>query len=284
MAVSFSNGKWYIDELASIKKVRDSRCEDTHSHDFVELMYMYRGKCLQLLDGVQYPTTHGDLLVINYSVNHTIICDSEIEYINILMKPEAISESMRDSENAFSLLDLKDFSDFRDTVDRNTNLIRFEGSERIRLESLLDWLIYEHEHRDTGSMLVRRSGLNMLLIQVFRKMALPMHLDTNRIDSALLRYVRDHCGLRMTLETLAQQCGYHPSYFSRIFKQYTGKTFTAYLTQCRMDLACKLLRDTELPVEDVIAECGYSDRTKFFRNFAKSVGTTPLKYRKMKYQ
>ena len=283
MALSFQNGKWYIDELASISRLRSVNNESAHSHDFLELVYLRRGKCLQVLDGVEYPMTHGDLLLMNYSVQHAFTCESEIEYINILLKPEAISDSMRDSESAFSLLDLKDFSDFRDSVDRNTCLIHFDGNDRTRVESLLDWLISEQNQRDAGNTLIRRSGLNMLLIMIFRRMSLPMRLDTNRIDDALLRYVRDHCGNRITVEEMARQCGYNPSYFSRMFKQYTGKTFTEYVIQCRMDLACKLLKKTELPVENVIGECGYSDRTKFFRHFAARTGMTPLKYRKMQY-
>ena len=269
-----------MNNSASIYRRRSAKCEAPHTHDFVEFVYLRKGRCTHFLNNVQYPAAHGDLLLINYSVQHAIACEDEIEYYNILVKPEAINESMRDSGNAFSLLALKDFADFQETVDQNNCLIQFEGQERAKFENLLEWFMGEQEHHHAGNTLVRRSILNMLLVMIFRKMALPMHRDLKKIDSDLLQYICNHCGQRITVDSLSQQCGYNPSYFSRIFKEYTGKTFTEYLTQCRIDKACRLLRDTAMPVEEVITECGYSDRTKFFRSFAGIVGTTPLKYRK----
>ena len=282
MALKFQNGKWSIDNFASIYWQRSAKCEDPHTHDFVEFVYLRKGKCTHLLNDVQYPTTHGNLLLINYSVQHTIVCEDEIEYYNILVKPEAINESMRDAGNAFSLLALKDFADFQETVDQNNCLIRFDGQDRAKFESLLEWFACEQKQHRSGNTLVRRSILNMLLVMIFRKMALPMHREVRKLDGDLLQYICKHCGQRITVDSLAQQCGYNPSYFSRIFKEYTGKTFREYLNWCRIEKACRLLQDTAMPVDDVIAECGYSDRTKFFRSFADIVGTTPLKYRKKK--
>ena len=127
-----------------------------------------------------------------------------------------------------------------------------------------------------------RSGLNMLLIQVFRKMALPMRRSDTGIDRALLDYIQDNCHQRISLEEVAEECGYDPSYFSRLFKRSTGKTFTAYIADCRMRKACTLLENTTRSVDGVIVECGFTDRTKFFRQFTQCTGLTPLKYRKSK--
>ena len=70
--------------------------------------------------------------------------------------------------------------------------------------------------------------------------------------------------------------------FSRLFKKQTGYTFTEYLTSCRIDLACRLLKETELKVSDIAAESGFSDRTKFYKVFSEKMGMTPKHYRKSK--
>lgn len=282
MALRFDGKTYYIDELAAITKVTQAGNEPIHTHSFVELVYILRGKCVQIIDGVEYPVSRGYLLLINEGQQHSMVCQPGTAYINILMKPQIISQSMGDSGNAFSLLMLKDFSDFKNTVNQDNCCIHFSGTEREHLELLLEWLLQEQRESSSGSGLMLRSGLNMLLIQMFRKMELHMHTAENKLNSALLAHIRDNCAQRMTLEALAESCGYEPSYFSRLFKQCTGKTFTRYLTDCRMEKACRLLEDTQKSVDAVICECGFSDRTKFFRQFAAYTGLTPLKYRKSK--
>lgn len=282
MALRFDRGTYYLDELAAIRNVQNARDEGAHTHDFVELVYILRGKTIQRIDEVEYPAGHGDMLLINNSQRHSMVCQPGTEYINILMKPEAISESMAQAGNAFSLLMLKDFSEFQDTVNRSHRCVHFEGSERVRLEMLLHWLLQEHREARGGGALMMRSGLNMLLIQLFRKMALPMYLESSGINEGLLSYIRENCARRITLEGLAEDCGYAPSYFSRLFKRYTGRPLTKYILDCRMEMACSLLENTQQSVDSVILECGFSDRTKFFRQFSKHTGMTPLKYRKSK--
>lgn len=282
MALRFDGQIYSIDELATIAKVTNGKDEPTHLHQFIELVYILRGKCVQLVDGTEYPVARGHLLLINETQQHSMVCQPGTDYINILMKPQIISESLGDTANAFSLLALKDFSEFKNTVDRTNCCIRFEGAERTRLEMLLEWLLQEQNRADSGNELILRSGLNMLLIQVFRKMALPMLPANLGIDQTLLAYIRNHCHHRLTVEEIAEQCGYDASYFSRLFKRCTGKNFTVYITDCRMEKACALLADSHLSVDSVIAACGFSDRTKFFRQFTNRTGMTPLQYRKSK--
>jgi two-component system response regulator YesN len=70
------------------------------------------------------------------------------------------------------------------------------------------------------------------------------------------------------------------SYFSKLFKQITQKTFVEYLTECRMTEAKKLLRTSDMKVYEISVKVGYDDPQYFSYNFRKHVGTTPSSYRK----
>jgi len=284
MALNFDGMTYSIDELATLAEVRGAGNESIHLHRFVEFVYVLRGKCVQIVDGVEYPTTGGDLVLINESQEHSMLCQPGTDYINILMKPGIINQSITDTGNAFSLLALNDFAEFKNNVEESNRCVHFSGTERKRFEMLLRWLLQEQKAGDGGNELMLRSGLNMLLIQVFRKMALPMERSESGIDRSLLRYLQENCQHRISLEEIAEGCGYDPSYFSRLFKKSTGKTFTGYIAYCRMKKACALLENTQLPVDAVIVESGFTDRTKFFRQFTQTMGMTPLKYRKSKNQ
>ena len=118
----------------------------------------------------------------------------------------------------------------------------------------------------------------MLLTLIFRKMSLPISQSMG-IDSNLLLYIKENCETNISMSQVAQKCGYNSSYFSRRFSEYIGASFMEYLTDCRIERACKLLAETDLTVEEIVYNCGFTNRTRFFRVFRNKVGITPKKYR-----
>ena len=54
-----------------------------------------------------------------------------------------------------------------------------------------------------------------------------------------------------------------------------------YLSTLRLRHAQTLLRDTELTLDEVIAQCGYNDKSNFIRTFKKAFFVTPMQYRKI---
>lgn len=279
--LKLENGKYYIDEPAVIKKVSTAKSSPTHTHSFIELTYILKGKCVHIVDGITYPAAHGDMVIINFGQSHSLICGDETVYINILIKPELFNESIKDSENAFSLLALEDFEDFKNSVNPQNCFISFEKGERVKIESIIDCLLSENE-KDPGSTLMMRSGFNMLFIYLFRKMSLAMQSGFKSVDKKLLQYLKDNCSENLSAESVAGMCGYNASYFSRLFKACSKKTFTEYITECRIEKACKLLDSSDLSVEQIISESGFANRTNFFKIFKSATGMTPLYYRKSK--
>jgi two-component system response regulator YesN len=70
------------------------------------------------------------------------------------------------------------------------------------------------------------------------------------------------------------------SYLSRLFKNETGKTFSAYLMEYRMNKAKELLESDLLRISDVAMLAGYNDVSRFIQYFKKLYGVTPEEYRK----
>lgn len=69
------------------------------------------------------------------------------------------------------------------------------------------------------------------------------------------------------------------NYFSTVFRQEMGMTFTEYVTKKRMEKAKQLLRQTERPSGDIAAEVGFKDPHYFSFVFKKTQGCTPREYR-----
>ncbi len=69
-------------------------------------------------------------------------------------------------------------------------------------------------------------------------------------------------------------------YLCHIFKQKTGTTLSAYLSDKVFEKCCKLLQSTSYSLEHVSALCGFSSSASLTRFFKSKCGITPSQYRK----
>ncbi len=97
------------------------------------------------------------------------------------------------------------------------------------------------------------------------------------------KYIQLNFASPIGLESVSEQVGFNPTYFSLLFKKETGMNFLEYLTDVRIREAKRLLSDPRKTIADVAAEVGYSDVKHFSRVFTRSTGIHPSKYRKLYY-
>jgi YesN/AraC family two-component response regulator len=92
-------------------------------------------------------------------------------------------------------------------------------------------------------------------------------------------YVQDRYAENISLEDVAKKVRLNSVYFSYIFKQKTGKSFTRFLTEYRMRIAKGLLKHEEYRIKEISNMVGYSDQQYFCKLFKKYIGTNPTTYR-----
>ena len=63
-------------------------------------------------------------------------------------------------------------------------------------------------------------------------------------------------------------------------KELTGKTPGEYIRMVRLDHASKLLKTTQLTVQEVMYKSGFSSKSYFYKEFAARFGSSPKEYRK----
>jgi len=90
-----------------------------------------------------------------------------------------------------------------------------------------------------------------------------------------LDFMRTNLNRDISRDETARHAGISPSHFSRLLKERTGRSFTELLRQCRVDLACELLRSTEQSLAQIADICGFCDQAYFTRVFHDIKGLTP---------
>lgn len=92
-------------------------------------------------------------------------------------------------------------------------------------------------------------------------------------------YIDTHFVDELSMEEVAEQVHLNPFYFSKLFKQHIGQTFTDYVTQSRITLARSLLEENDLSLKEISYQVGYKDPNYFSRVFKKVTGLAPTEYR-----
>lgn len=92
-------------------------------------------------------------------------------------------------------------------------------------------------------------------------------------------YISRFCTEDLSIKQVADQINLSVPYFSRIFKQETGRNFVEYVTFVRMQRAVWLLRHTDHTIEAIAEELGYNTPNYFSGTFKKYVGLSPRDYR-----
>ncbi|QTH43414.1 response regulator [Cohnella sp. LGH] len=91
-------------------------------------------------------------------------------------------------------------------------------------------------------------------------------------------YISQHLHKGISLVELAEAVYFNPSYLSRLFKEATGRSVTAYLADLRLERAVAMLREN-CKIGDIAAAVGIDSPAYFSRFFKKMTGRTPQEYR-----
>lgn len=78
---------------------------------------------------------------------------------------------------------------------------------------------------------------------------------------------------------LAKLADMNASAFSRFFKQSTGRTVSAYISELRIGLACRLLNDSDDAILSICYRSGFANLSNFNRRFRQLRNMTPREYR-----
>lgn len=109
----------------------------------------------------------------------------------------------------------------------------------------------------------------------------PLKENTNyRVAAFVEDYIREHYMEDISVEEIAAQIGLSTNYVRSIFKNNRGVTIQNYLLACRLEEACKLLRNTTFTVGKVGKMVGYNNVSYFCASFQKRYGKTPGEWRR----
>ena len=155
------------------------------------------------------------------------------------------------------------------------------------LSRALTSLAVEFEQPGVGSSTIVSRLLDVIFIEILRSWLTELPegdagwlgaLRDPAIARALER-IHDQPAQDWSVAGLAREVGMSRAVFARRFSELVGLPPAGYLTRVRMDLAARLLRDSDHSLAEIAARVGYGSEHAFNRAFKKDRGMPPGAYR-----
>lgn len=108
----------------------------------------------------------------------------------------------------------------------------------------------------------------------------PFTSNTNLdIVEQAIHFMRENMERRITMDMVLTYVGYSQSHFSTVFKKKTGMSLLSYFNKLKIEHACKLLKTTDMKINQICYKVGIDDSLYFSRLFSKVMGMSPTKYK-----
>lgn len=252
--------------------------EPVHRHHFFELVIVYAGECRIYMDDQERTLETGEVCVIGVGTRHQIRpLDAGDIVVCLRIKTESLDHLGRWGN---PLVTEYMIPQSREGLPDAYLILPMKGNERFW--NTLRLMICEYMDHDYVSLSCFALYLTAMMLQLARgrwkEAGQPYRTEATDSGEMLEQYIQ-HFYRTCTLESMAKQFNFSPSYISTIIKKRTGKTFSELRRNYRLAYAANLLRSGSDPVEQVAEQCGYHNISFFYRAFRAAYNCTPQEYR-----
>jgi len=254
----------------------------SHWHEMIELQYCVSGNIDVNIGEKIYRLKKGDLCIINSGEVHGWHSDRDCESVIVQIDPQLLfPKSKKVPERKY----MYPFT-YPDTSNQRVFTKKDFGG--FPAEEIIYRIVDECTDMQYGFELSVESDIYRLFLWILRfykqnnKNADNDNIISNRnyaFEEKMYDYVQNNFHLNITAKDAAKHMNLSYTYFSRIFNDTLGRNFATFVNEVRMRKAEHMLVETNNPVAQIAAQCGFCSTSYFINNFKKKNGVSPLKYR-----
>ncbi len=239
-----------------------------HTHDFMELFWMQKGRCIHLINGEKVELAPNDFGFVMPEDLHGFrwIDGRSYRIANLAFRPGVMLKILK-----------------RHALGKDPFWGKKAGKMRLLRLSPEDGSWLDNGFSDLGRGPASELALEHFLLSLILKIS--PSAEEGKFDKCPA-WLRDAC---MLMSKPVNFCkgprqfenisGRTLAHLSRILRHSTGKTPVEWITEWRMKYAAERLSATSEQIHDIAAECGFSSLGRFYSVFNQWHGTSPRRYR-----
>ncbi len=250
--------------------------EYPHRHDFFEVLYLYKGSGVHVIDDKQYQVQPPCIFFMSPGQAHKLELSKDIEGYIFLFTSDFY---LINQSNQNRLLEFPFFFTIQQT---NPPLLLENKENTAFLEKLFIQAVTE----------VNKPGYSEELLRSLLDLILVYAATIYKVDEQMLVKGKGHLLVKRFLQLVEEnyQNNYSvneyasilaitPNHLTQTVKQLTGKTSNDIIQQKQLLEIKRLLVHTNLGVSEIANQLNFVDQSYFTKFFKKMTGMTPLRFR-----
>lgn len=277
MNLLYKQNKVILDNI-QVKRVKEAVVDHNwHLHDEIEIVYINKGRGTRWVGDSFASFNFGELVIVGSCLPHLWRTDEKCKNIDQIIikfrKPHNNAELFLQPE--FSLIrKLLNKAEVGVAFGRQTQKQVTQHFEKIAdAESVMKWS-YLINILDILSKSTDIKILSNPLVKLPDFM-----LEDERLNKIFSFVVRNY-SKDISLSEISDISSMTITSFCRFFRVSTKTTFIDFLNRYRIDKACYLLINNELPINTICYATGFKSIANFNRTFKNYINLTPKEYRK----
>ncbi len=248
-----------------------------HQHEEIQLSYIAKGTGTLVIGDSINKYEMGDVIIIGSNIPHVFKSDpiknEKSLMLSLFVNNSSLSRSFFELDEFESLQSffknaiygLKVISNIEQLKDLFLQLKKVDKLERFIIFFKILQTISNSNYQQLSSFIYPKNYSNA---------------EGERM-SKVVAYTMSHYDQPISLSQISSIANLSPNAFCKYFKSRTNKTYVQFLTEIRVEHACKLLSKThELTILDIALASGFTNISNFNRKFKSLKKKTPLHYKK----
>lgn len=255
-----------------------------HRHNYIEVIYVYEGTYNQFINGKKHTLNEGDVCILNPNCIHRElnITDSDFVIFLCISKHFLDIDMLRNTVNKKELIDFFNIENY--VKNGPKEYISFKSMDDDKVKHIVEMIIKESYYKNTGYQYIIKGYLVRLFTILFNNHEeIYVSEDIEKVENSMFyeidSYIRKNIST-VTRNELGDIFFFDPDHINRIIRKNTGKIYSQYLIDIKMEMAREMIRDSKNSINNIIKELGYSNKSYFYKKFVEKYGVTPNEYRK----
>jgi AraC-like DNA-binding protein len=256
-----------------------------HAHTYFEMVYIWEGEGVHHINGNRFDYFAQNLFLLMPLESHHFEVQTTttflfIRFNNIYLKAQKAAEQHADLGSWIQKLEYV----FQNSNHLQGCIIR-NRQDRPLVRTLVEAISLETEHQQTFHKELVQHLINSLMTLVARNIALHTAEKTrvsHPVSLDIIHYI--HLNIynpaKLKAEAIAAHFSISLNYLSEYFKKHTGENLQQYIIQYKLSLVEIRLRHSDMRLNEIAYELGFTDESHLTKTFKKYRGLTPSEYRK----
>jgi AraC-like DNA-binding protein len=268
-----------LEPFEIVYKTLDECPKQEHRHLFFELVYILEGTGVQCINQNKFNYKPGHMFLITPEDCHSFDIETTTTFFFLRFNDIYIHT------NTFHTDNVQRLEYILQNANHQPGCILKNLSDKSLVRPMVEAMIREYVNRDLYNKELIQQLVNTLIVLVTRNIAkyLPEQVTAKTDEKALdiINYIQHNIYHpdKIRAEAVSQHFGISETYLGRYFKKHTSQTMQQYIMDYRTRLIETRLLRSDMRINEIAHEFGFTDESHLNKFFRKQKGISPTAFR-----